>query len=190
MSYDSPEFVYLSKTWVSMARTYATGLVEHMKRCPSAVKAGQAVKTGTPMYLDVGRQTDGRCGEIACALGLRLDPIAALKWTYEPDGGVDFTFNRYRVDCKTSTHPNANKLIWPACKTHNMGKCADVLFMVKLQKFDDGDAEAHIKGWQWGKVFLKQHKVAANTPGLVDGTPYMSDLRPFVDFVSHFFAEG
>ena len=125
---------------------------------------------------DVGAQLAGRMCEVGVAVGLGLDPMEALDWdATKTDPGYDFMLNILSCDVKSSSHPQASRLIWP---------------VTKKEMFDDHAAEALI--WAWGDVpsrrveargwinketFKLQRKTASHgtPPGLNNGTWFMDE---------------
>lgn len=128
-------------------------------------------------------QKVGRVGEIAACLAFRLDPDIALNWSNRCDNGADFRLLKWTVDVKSSDHPNAKRLIWPASKEHFMRQAADILIFARVKLFQDNSAEVELAGYETKRRFIDRCHYALNERGLVDGTPYlfMHELRPVID---------
>lgn len=183
-------FVTISPTLCAKCADFGARVVANHKANSTTRANGASVKSGKDIYSDANFQAGARAGEVAACVALGIDPLTALNWDDQPDGGEDFKVGKWSVDVKTSTHQRAEYLIWPKTKMPLLGECADILMLVKITVLDHGEVEGEICGWQWSKMFRRDAKMARGIKSIVDGQPVMHkrDLRPVEDIISYFAA--
>jgi len=117
-------------------------------------------------------QADARLAELAFirTAGFSDD---YLNWSDKCDGSHDLKLHNLRIDVKSSTHPRAERLIWPVSKNHFIQDAADILVAVKLKRKDDNSAIAELVGWVGRHTFMQKAEVSKGEARIVKGTKFM-----------------
>jgi hypothetical protein len=126
----------------------------------------------------------GKIAECGVALDLGLDPLTAVDWGFDAAPPHDLiTRKGNTVDVKSSTHPNAQYLIWPVSKIDIFENAAQYLVLA-IGLLDEGAGVYRTLGYVSKEQFRQHHKISDGTerPRLPHvGTWYMrkSTLLPF-----------
>lgn len=167
--------IMIAAPLVNAARIFATRVVQgYVAGTKPRSRALQA--PGVPViWNDPTAQTIGRLGEIALGIFLGVNLDRALDWSARPDAGSDIAWRGHTIDVKTSAHPHASLLLWPATKTFKPR--ASILVAARVEAHRADYACVRLQGWIPTDDFLARRTVAERHRSLADGTGYLPESR-------------